>query len=59
MATDNVYRKIELFYQKKKQLNMVVKKAQMERYFREMAWKGKNDALLRRIFCVISSMLAV
>ena len=58
MATDNVYRKIELFYQKKKQLNMVVKKAQMERYFREMAWKGKNDALLRRIFGVISSMLA-
>ena len=57
MATDNVYRKIELFYQKKKQLNMVVKKAQMERYFREMAWKGKNDALLRRIFGVISSML--
>lgn len=58
MATDNVYRKIELFYQKKKQLNRIVGKAQMERYFREMAWKGKSDALLRRMFGVISAMLA-
>lgn len=58
MATDNVYRKIELFYQNNKQLNMIIKKTQMDRYFREMAWKGKSDLLLRRIFGVISAMLA-
>ncbi|MBO4852437.1 MAG: hypothetical protein J5477_02250, partial [Schwartzia sp.] len=58
MATDNVYRKIELFYQRKKESNMIVRKTRMERYFRELAWQGKTDALLRRIFGVVSTLLA-
>ena len=58
MATDNVYRKIELFYQGKKESNMIVRKTRMERYFRELAWQGKTDALLRRIFGVVSTLLA-
>ncbi|MBR1759650.1 MAG: hypothetical protein IJ741_00540 [Schwartzia sp.] len=58
MATDNVYRKIEVFYQRRKQLNKLVRKARMERYFREMAWKGKSDALLQRVFGVVSAMLS-
>ncbi len=57
MATDNVYRKIELFYQRQKESNMIVRKTRMERYFREMAWQGKTDALLRRAFGVISTLL--
>ncbi|MBQ8697773.1 MAG: hypothetical protein IJ521_02070, partial [Schwartzia sp.] len=58
MTTDNVYRKIEVFYQRRKQLNKLVRKARMERYFREMAWKGKSDALLQRVFGVVSAMLS-
>ena len=56
--TDNVYRKIEMLYQRRKQLNKLVRKERMERYFRELAWQGKTDTLLRRIFGVISAMLS-
>lgn len=58
MAADNVYRKIELFYQKKKELNRIVRKTRMERYFRELAWQGRTDALLKRVFGVVSTLLA-
>ena len=56
--TDNVYRKIEMLYQRRKQLNKLVRRERMERYFRELAWQGKTDTLLRRIFGVISAMLS-
>ena len=55
--TDNVYRRIEIFYQRRKELNKIVRKQRMERYFRELAWQGKSDLMLRRIFGVVSSML--
>ena len=58
MAADNVYRKIEIFYQKKKELNRIVRKTRMERYFRELAWQGRTDALLKRVFGVVSTLLA-
>ena len=57
MDTDNVYRRIEVFYQRRRELNKIIRKQRMERYFRELAWKGKSDLLLRRIFGVVSSML--
>lgn len=57
MDTDNVYRRIEFFYQRRKELNKIIRKQRMERYFRELAWRGKSDLLLRRIFGVVSSML--
>ena len=57
MDTDNEYRRIEVFYQRRRELNKIIRKQRMERYFRELAWKGKSDLLLRRIFGVVSSML--
>ena len=57
MDTDNVYRRIDVFYQRRKELNKIVRKQRMERYFRELAWQGKSDLMLRRIFGVVSSML--
>ena len=57
MDTDNVYRRIEVFYQRRKELNKIVRKQRIERYFRELAWQGKSDLILRRIFGVVSSML--
>lgn len=57
METDNVYRRIEIFYRRRKELNRILRKARMERYFRELAWQGKNDLLLRRIFGVVSAMM--
>ncbi len=57
MDTDNVYRRIEFFYQRRKELNKIIRKQRMERYFRELAWQGKSDLLLRRIFGVVSVML--
>ena len=57
MDTDNVYRRIETFYRRRKELNKILRKTRMERYFRELAWQGKRDLLLRRIFGVVSAML--
>ena len=57
MDTDNVYRRIDVFYQRRKELNKIIRKQRMERYFRELAWQGKSDLLLRRIFGVVSSLL--
>ena len=57
MDTDNVYRRIEILYQRRKELNKIVRKQRVERYFRELAWQGKSDLLLQRLFGIISSML--
>ncbi len=57
VATDNVYRRIDLFYQSRRELNQIVGKSRTERYFRELAWQGNNDAVLRRIFGVVSTAL--
>ena len=57
MDTDNVYHRIEILYQRRKELNKIVRKQRMERYFRELAWQGKSDLLMQRIFGIISSML--
>lgn len=57
MDTDNVYRRIDFFYQRRKELNKILRQQRMERYFRELAWQGKSDLLLRRIFGIVSAML--
>lgn len=56
---NNVYRQVELFYEKHPELPGVVARAAVERYLRELAWQGKADAELRQVWAMIAAVLSV
>ena len=54
---DNVYRRVASFYQYRPRAAEIVRKARVERYFRQLAWAGGSDTGLRRIWGVVSALL--
>ena len=54
---DNVYQKVALFYEKRSALNPLVRQSRIERYLRQLAWKGSSDDELRKIWGALSVLL--
>lgn len=54
---NNVYRLVSLFYEKREKTTAIVRRERIDRYFRSLAWQGKPDAILKRIWGAVSSLL--